>query len=62
MANFRRMALVGGAGLALFIVARTPLRRAGTAIVVARTVWKDPRVQKLRQRVEKKIEKRMVKK
>jgi hypothetical protein len=56
MANIKGIALAGAAGVAVLLVKRTALRRAGTAIVVARTVWKDPRVQKVRRRVEKKIQ------
>jgi hypothetical protein len=57
MADVKKMALAGGAGLALFALRRTPLRRIGTAIVVTRTVWQDPRVQKVRHRVEKRVAK-----
>jgi predicted secreted Zn-dependent protease len=61
MADVKKMALAGGAGLALMVLKRTPLRRIGTAIVVTRTVWKDPRVQKVRHRVQKRVEKEVEK-
>jgi predicted secreted Zn-dependent protease len=62
MADMKKMALAGGAGLALLVLKRTPLRRVGTAIIVTRTVWKDPRVQKVRQHVQKRVEKEIQKK
>lgn len=61
MANVKKLALVGGAGLALFVIKRTPLARIGTTFVVARTVWRDPRVQKVRRRVEKQVAQRVEK-
>ncbi|MEV7692709.1 hypothetical protein AB0N73_05205 [Microbacterium sp. NPDC089189] len=55
MAQLKRVLLIGGAGLVIYWASRTWLRRAGAAVVVARTVWRDPKVKKLRRKIEKKV-------
>ncbi|MBZ4485851.1 hypothetical protein LQ938_10285 [Microbacterium sp. cx-55] len=61
MSTPKKIALAGGAGLALLVLKKTPVGRIGTTLVVARTVWQDPRVQKVRRRVQKQVVKRIEK-
>lgn len=45
------------AGLGGVVLWALPWRRAIMTVVVARRVWKDPRVQKVRRQVEKRVRK-----
>jgi predicted secreted Zn-dependent protease len=42
----------GVGGLALSMM---PWRRAITTVIIVRRVWKDPKVQKVRRRIEKRV-------
>ena len=52
---------LAAAGVAGFLLSKHPIGRAVTAITIARQVWKDPRVQKVRQRVAKQVAKKHAK-
>lgn len=43
------------AGLAGLVLSKTPAGRVVTGVIVARRVWKDPRVQKVRRRVQDRL-------
>ena len=55
MASKKNKGGLASAGIAGLVLSKTPWGRAVTGIIVARRVWKNPRVQKVRRRVQDRL-------